>query len=246
MYVFGWLVAYIVDRAFVKGKKEKTFIFISVWTYVIFNVTLFLVTFITCKYFVNKLIQTRTNIIPNVETDGTPTQASYDDDTIGYVEKITWMLYSVSLTMTFMVTVGYYTAAGTSFDDFDVFALHIHGINLLIMCTDFLLSQIPIHFLHFCFPTLFVVIYLIFTGIYYAAGGITAQGKPYIYPLLDYQNNLGRAILLAVVMVVLTAIVHCIFSVFAILRDYVATRCNCCNDVDHSVYEVTQSTSALH
>ena len=156
------------------------------------------------------------------------------------------MLYSISLTMTFMVTVGYYTAAGANFDDFDVFALHVHGINLLIMCMDFLLGQIPIHFLHFYFPTLFVAVYLIFTGIYYAAGGTTAQGEPYIYPLLDYQNNLGRAIPLAMLMVALTAIVHCVFSVLAVVRDHVATRYSCCNGVEHSVYEVTQSTSTLH
>lgn len=228
MYVFGWLVAYIVNRAVVMDRKGKTFITMSVWAYVIFNITLFFVTFITCKYFVNKL-KTNCSVVPGSRTDRS-TQSSYDDDNTNCIEKMTWLLYTVSLTMTLMVTVGYYTAAGTNFDDFDVFALHIHGINLLIMCADFLLGQIPIHFLHFYFPTLFVAVYLIFTGIYYAAGGTDAQGRSYIYPPLDYQNELTKAILLAVVLIILTAIAHCIFSVVAIVRNYVVARYNCCRN----------------
>ena len=242
VYVFGWLIAYIVNRASIEGKKGKTFITMSVWTYVIFNITLMLVTFITYKHFINKL---RTvDVVPGSEQMAAVTstqQLTYNEDNINCIEKITWLLYTVSLTMTFMVTVGYYTAAGTNYDDFDVFALHIHGINLLIMYADFLLSQIPIHFLHFYFPTLFVAVYLIFTGIYYAAGGTGAQGRSYIYPLLDYENDLGWAILLAVVLVISTAIVHCIFSAMAILRDCVAAKYKCCSNVDN--YRISVSGS---
>lgn len=226
VYAFGWLIAYIINRAIVKDKRGKTFITMSVWTYMMFNITLFFVTFITCKYFLNKL---KTSTVADSDMEPRSTQISYDNDNISCVEKITWLLYTISLTMTFIVTGGYYTAAGTKFDDFDVFALHIHGVNLLIILTDFLFSQIPIHFLHFYFPTLFVTVYLIFTGIYYAAGGTDARGRSYIYPVLDYQNDLSKAIPLAIVLVILTAVVHWIFSAVAIVRDYVATRYNCCS-----------------
>ena len=255
VYVFGWLIAYIVDRAVIKDKKGKTFITMSVWTYMTLNITLFFLTFITCKYFMNKLRVNRSVVSDSpLETDtptevsyegpleiNTPTEVSYDSDNINCIEKITWGLYTVSLTMACMVTGGYYIAAGTNFDDFDVFALHIHGINLLIICADFLLSCIPMHFLHFYFPTVFAAVYVIFTGIYYAAGGTTAQGESYIYPLLDYQNDLGKAILLAVVLVIVTSIVHCIFTVVAILRDYVAARYSCCGSSAN--YGVTVSPS---
>ena len=241
VYVFGWLIAYIVNRAAIKGKKGKTLITMSVWTYVIFNIALMLVTFITYKYFINKLRTVDVVQGSELAVDTSTQELTYSEDNISYVEKITWLFYTVSLTMTFMVTAGYYTAAGTNYDDFDVFALHIHGINLLIMCTDFILSQIPIHFLHFYFPTLFVAVYLIFTGIYYAAGGTGAQGRSYIYPLLDYENDLSKAILLAVVLVILTAIVHCIFSALAILRDSVAARCKCCSQVAN--YRISVSGS---
>ena len=241
MYVFGWLIAYVVNRAVVKDRKGKAFITLSVWTYLIFTITLFFVTFITCKYFFNKL-RTNRNVVSDSETDRSMEQFSYDNDNINCVEKITWLLYTVSLTMTCVVTGGYYTAAGADLDDFDVFSLHIHGINLLIMGTDFLLSQIPIHFLHIYFPTLFVGVYVIFTGIYYAAGGTNADGKPYIYPLLDYQNDLSRAILLAIVLVTVTAIAHCIFSVVAIVRDFVATR-SCSSNVAN--YDVSVNSENL-
>ena len=263
VYVFGWLIAYVINRAIIKDKKGKTFITMSVWAYITFNITLMLITFITYKHFINKLRtidlttasemgdsdtemeNTSTEQMEDrpTEIEGTPAQQlSYNDDNVGFIKKLTWLLYTTSLTMSFMVTAGYYTAAGTDFDDFDVFALHIHGINFLIMCTDFLLSQIPIHFLHFYFPTIFVVVYLIFTGIYYAAGGTGAQGKPYIYPLLDYKNGLGKAILLAIVLVIVTAIVHCIFSAVAILRDYVGTRYRCCSSITNR-YRISVSGS---
>lgn len=239
--MFGWLVAYIVDRAVVKDKKGKTFITMSVWSFIVLNITLFFVTFITCKYFISKLRSDSNMISDGPRETDMPTEVSYDSDNTGYIEKITWVLYTMSLTMACMVTGGYYTAAGINFDDFDVFALHIHGINLLIMCADLLLSRTPIHLLHFYFPTLFVAVYIIFTGVYYAAGGTDAQGTSYIYPLLDYENDLGRAILLAVVLVTVTAIVHCIFTVVAVLRDYVAERYNCCGNT--ASYGITVSAS---
>ena len=241
VYVFGWLIAYIVNRAAIKGRKGKTFITMSVWAYVIFNIALMLVTFITYKYFINKLRSVGVVSSSEMAAETSTQQLSYNDNNISHVEKITWLLYTVSLTMTFMVTAGYYTAAGTNFDDFDVFALHIHGINLLIMCVDFLLSQIPIHFLHFYFPTIFVAVYLIFTGIYYAAGGTGAQGRAYIYPLLDYENHPGKAVLLAVVLVISTAIVHCIFGAVAILRDCIAARYKCYSKVAN--YRISVSGS---
>lgn len=243
LYVFGWLIGYTVNRTIVKDRGGKTFVTLSVWAYVTFSITLFFVTFITCKYLVNKMRRTDVAPASNSEIEGSRESSNNDNDALSYIEKIAWLLYTVSLTMTFMVTAGYYTAAGTNFDDFDVFALHIHGINLLIMCSDFLLGQVPIHFLHFYFPTLFVVIYLIFTAIYYAVGGTNAQGRSYIYPLLDYHNDLSKTLLLAIVLVIITAIVHCTFSTLALLRDYIATRCNCCGNNRVGDYGVTVSTS---
>ena len=252
VYVFGWLIAYIINRAIIKDTKGKAFITMSVWAYVTLNITLMLITFITYKHFIRTIaVRTASEMgdtstemeDTSTELENTPAQhLSYNDDSISFIEKLTWLLYTTSLTMSFMVTAGYYTAAGTDFNDFDVFALHIHGINLIIMCTDFLLSQVPIHFLHFYFPTIFIAVYLIFTGIYYAAGGTGAHERPYIYPLLDYKNGLGKAIVLAIVLVIVTAIVHCIFSAVAILRDCVGSRYKCCLSITNR-YHVSVSGS---
>eukprot|EP00808_Paulinella_micropora_P018863 g20364.t1 len=52
---------------------------------------------------------------------------------------------------------------------------------------------------HFYFLVVFGVVYVIFTIIYYAAGGRNENGKPYIYKALDYGNDLTTAIINIVV-----------------------------------------------
>ena len=48
---------------------------------------------------------------------------------------------------------------------------------------------------HFVYTFLFVLAYILFTVVYWAAGGQNHRGENFIYSLLDYSGHPGRAVL---------------------------------------------------
>ena len=216
-YAVVWLIAYVINRSISKERGGKTFIFLSVWAYITFVITHILITTITCKYYIGVWWSSRNN------DSSTNTSTIMD-----YMVKISWVLYTITITTSFMVTVGYYTTVDPDFDDFDVYSLHIHGINLIIVIIDLVMARIPVMLLHFYAPMVYSLVYIVFTGVYAASGGTDHKERDYIYTALDYRNELGSSIGWAILLVLLTIIVHCIFTVILLVRDYVALRYNCC------------------
>lgn len=220
VYAVIWLIAYVINRSVSKERGGKTFIFLSIWAYITFTITLILITIISCKYHIGEWQSRR-----NHKSYSPSTNTSIFMD---YMVKISWLLYTITITTTFMITVGYYTTVDPDFDDFDVYSLHIHGINLIIMITDLVMARIPVMLLHFYAPMVYSLAYLVFTGVYAASGGTDHKGRDYIYAPLDYQNELGSSIGWAILLVILTVIVHCTFTVILLVRDYIAMKYNCC------------------
>lgn len=145
-----------------------------------------------------------------------------------YLIKSSWVLYTINVTLTFLVTVGYYTTVDSGFDDPDVYSLHIHGITLIITIVDLILARIPVMLLHFYAPMSYVLVYVLFSGVYAASGGTDHKGRDYIYSLLDYRNELGISIGYAILLVLSTILLHFILSAILFVRDYVTLRSSCC------------------
>jgi len=220
IYAIIWLIAYVMNRSVTKERGGKTFIFLSTWTYITFTITLTLITMTSCKYYIGECWSRR-----NHKSYSPSTNTS---NLMDYMVKISWLLYTIMITTTFIITIGYYTTVDPDFDDFDVYALHIHGINLIIVIVDLVMARIPVMLLHFYAPMVYSLVYLVFTGVYTASGGTDHKGRDYIYAPLDYQNELGSSIGWAILLILLTLIVHCIFAVILLVRDYVAMRYNRC------------------
>ena len=74
--------------------------------------------------------------------------------------------------------------------------LALHAINLLSVLLDFPICAIPIRLHHLWVSYVYGAIYVIFSVIYWAAGG-KGRGPDgdvdYIYPILDYGGNPGLA-----------------------------------------------------
>lgn len=60
----------------------------------------------------------------------------------------------------------------------------VHIINSVYVLIDLWVVASPLRILHFYIP----FIYLIFTLIYYYAGGLTPDGGTAIYPIMDWEN----------------------------------------------------------
>lgn len=64
----------------------------------------------------------------------------------------------------------------------------MHAVNSIIMLLDIFISARPCYLLHFYQPLIAVFCYIIFSVIYWVAGGVDNDGNPYIYSILDWSS----------------------------------------------------------
>ena len=64
-----------------------------------------------------------------------------------------------------------------------------HLVNGLVALVDFWVSGVPINFLHFIYLMLYATVYIVFTGIYFAASGESVYST-----VLNYQDGVGIAL----------------------------------------------------
>ena len=61
-------------------------------------------------------------------------------------------------------------------------------LNSAYVMVEILVSATPIRLLHVYQPLIYLTIYVLFTLIYYWAGGTSASGSHYIYSVLDWEE----------------------------------------------------------
>ncbi|XP_026319578.1 protein rolling stone-like isoform X2 [Hyposmocoma kahamanoa] len=94
----------------------------------------------------------------------------------------------------------------------------LHGMNSIIMFILLMTSRHPIRLMHFYFVLCIGIIYLAFSGIYYAAGGLDPLGNHYIYPTLDWKLP-GQTAIMAVVAAVSLIVVYLLVVALGAIRD---------------------------
>ncbi|KAL0850950.1 hypothetical protein ABMA28_006853 [Loxostege sticticalis] len=106
--------------------------------------------------------------------------------------RLFWGCYCISVPVAFHITVFYYSFVMASMDEFEEYDLNpvldvfTHGVNSIIMFLLLFTSNISVYFVQFLFPFAFMVIYMVFTIIYYYAGGTNPFGDRFIYLALDW------------------------------------------------------------
>ena len=63
-----------------------------------------------------------------------------------------------------------------------------HGANSIIIALDVYLSNQPYYLLHGIWFFVYDIAYLLFTLVYWAAGGTQCDGEPYIYSVLNWNK----------------------------------------------------------
>ena len=178
----------------------------------------------------------------------------YHQDNLHWVIRIVWVTYIVAATSTVLAGLGYWTivydsncssdsqtphntsishatemnSTSSSAENCgpDAASLHAHGVNILILFIDLILSRIPFHLLHFLYPCILTTVYVVFSGVFYAAGGTDRHGNRYIYKTLDYENSPVTSTVAAVCLCITPAVVYLIPFTVALLRDIVHQRLN--------------------
>ena len=119
----------------------------------------------------------------------------------------------------------------------DVYTLHIHLVNVLIVLLDLCISRIPIQFFHIFYVALFTLPYALFTIIYWGAGGTDSEGNSYIYSALNYEES-RISTLLAFALIPGGFLTFLIIFLLAWLRDAVYYHIRFCfRDVHNLPYQ---------
>ncbi len=152
-------------------------------------------------------------------------QLVFSQDNISWYVKVVWFLYVSGGTLAFMVTAGYWVIVYDSDEEeLDVATVHVHGINLILVLIDLLVSRIPYQLLHFFYPSLIAAIYIAFTGVYFAAGGEGLNGNEHIYDSLDYGDSPGSATGYVVALFLASMLFFGALFLFGRLRDVIYKR----------------------
>jgi len=157
--------------------------------------------------------------------------------------KILWWLSNVSTVLAFKITIVYWAllfngewifrrlwnlrnlsiliAKGET----SIIDVWIHAGNSLGMLLEIIVARYTYRAFHFVYPILVGLIYLIFTLIYYYAGGVDSKGNNYIYSILNWgEKPLSAAIVVLGVMFLLIFL-HIIALIIQKGRKRIFNRC---------------------
>ncbi|XP_055683041.1 protein rolling stone [Lutzomyia longipalpis] len=127
-----------------------------------------------------------------------------------------WVLYTIATVYSFIVTICYWTIVhDPEINKLDAVNLMVHVLNSVLMLIDLAIVGQPIRLSHAYWTTGIGVIYAIFTGIYFLAGGTNRRNLESIYPLLDWRRP-GKAIVISACGILFVFIVH--LAVFCLYR----------------------------
>mmetsp|Transcript_82501 Transcript_82501/g.238319 ORF Transcript_82501/g.238319 Transcript_82501/m.238319 type:complete len:288 (+) Transcript_82501:78-941(+) len=144
---------------------------------------------------------------PGKESAGTP-----------WFVSVTWALGAANPVMAFMVFVLYWALVYSPGDEIHFESVSMHGGNVLITLLDLLTTRQPYYIQHIYVPMVFSALYLLFSYIYYAAGGTNEYGDKYIYAALDWSNPQGVGNLSAMILFIAVPITYILFWILVALR----------------------------
>ncbi|XP_059051191.1 protein rolling stone-like [Achroia grisella] len=205
-----WSVVIITwSVCFFWGSREKFFIYMTHWGLMIIS------------------LESLFGIIVTVRK----TRQEKSDATFGlpWYVKTYWVLYNIAIPVSFLVSGFYWGLLRSKAGNMDYFTpnpvldVMLHGINSAVMLVELISSAHPSRLLHIMQPLMFAGVYLLFTVIYFYAGGHDPWGHEYIYPVMDW-NKPRETIVVAALSGLFLALMHIVVVAISTLRDVIARR----------------------
>ena len=211
LYFIGWLVGSVIE-----GARDGAYylIFLTNWgimtwvVYVIVAAVTVTVKFCfyayeTCTKVSLDAAQRDENTIEMIEASkNSPPQDSevvdiYRDwrkDNVAWYQKIAWILFNVAPVVELAIAILYWAVLYNPTNAFNSLGVDVntHLTPAVIGLLDVWITGIVMNIYHVYMPFAYGIVYVVFTLIYYGAGG-TGPRAPYIYPILDYSGNPGLA-----------------------------------------------------
>ncbi len=108
--------------------------------------------------------------------------------------------------------------AGRGLKDKDIL---VHALNSIMSICDIFISKRPCRMLHFHHSFAALGPYVVFSAIYWAAGGQRENGLSYIYPILNWENLSLTVPFVLVGLTIGLPLVHGVIWSLHVLRDRV-------------------------
>ncbi|XP_038049362.1 protein rolling stone-like isoform X2 [Patiria miniata] len=162
---------------------------------------------------------------------GTPSSGSDSGEPLEplpWYFKMAWFLQTIAFTAALFVALLFYILVFNPAEDvLHVYNFHVHGVNLIIVVLDIILSATPMRVLHLIYPSSYAFVYFMFTLIYEGAGGLNEKGGTAIYPNnLDWDAAPGRTgIVMALTVVVAAPLLHLLFYGIYRIRHAISKCC---------------------
>merc|ERR1711911_265555 len=176
---FGIFIASLTN-AFVAGWKNYWIIYMTHWGVI----GLVLQNALALAATIERVLHHRND--PNAEAEMT------------ILTKMSWVMYNVMTLAAIIITIVYWSALYSPDAPPSAIDVFVHALNSVIIVVDIVVTHRPFRLLHFLHPLLIMVDYIIFTVIYWAAGGVDYNGNHYIYPVLNWDKPEDSAIFVVV------------------------------------------------
>ncbi|XP_071959770.1 uncharacterized protein [Antedon mediterranea] len=123
------------------------------------------------------------------------------------------------------------------FDEYNwtAFNMHVHGINYLILLIDTILVATPVKFAHCIYLSMYGFTYLIFTAVYFIAGGTDPYGEQYIYArwMNWAEDPLRAAVASFFGIVIILPLSQIVFVIMTYIRAFLSNKLGCNPQVDN-------------
>ncbi|KAL0850952.1 hypothetical protein ABMA28_006855 [Loxostege sticticalis] len=153
-----------------------------------------------------------------------------NDATFGlpWYVKTYWVLYNIAIPVAFLITVFYWGILKSSkqlhnYAPNPVLDIMLHGINSVVMMVELVFSGHPSRLLHIMQPLFFALAYLLFTVVYYYAGGQDPWGNAFIYPVIDWSKP-EQTMVVVTLTALFLALMHLLVVAVASARDAICRR----------------------
>ena len=217
--------------------ETKWFIYLTNWSFTILTVSFILLSSLSAcdvyREWNNRFQQTenhqgqygtfedeepaRMNLASEVEaTVGVKKPAVIKPAASRWYHQILWLLYNVSFCVGIFVTVCYWSFVSEGTPKF--LDVSTHALNSVFILVEVILGRVPIRLLHVVYTMIYLSVYVIFTVIYWKAGGRNAKDEPYIYEILDYENKNAGSLVASGLSMLLIGVPVCQLFLFGLYK----------------------------
>ncbi|BFZ10380.1 hypothetical protein BsWGS_13419 [Bradybaena similaris] len=139
--------------------------------------------------------------------------------------KLLWLMYNVISSCNIVITVVYWVV-GYHAASSDVVSVEVHTINTAFIILNLMVTAMPVHMLHFIYPTIYAALYCLFNYIYTAAGGTDLSGRAFIYSFIDWGKPFPTAVVVTLGILLAVPVGHVLLFAIYTLRVFVYSKVN--------------------